>query len=212
MKESKSPRTLKQLFFIPRNEYCTTGCVLCSMGYNVQCALSSVMHTAHCITKGQIHVNILISKILFKLYAAHCILYTAHYGIYIASKTMQRLNPVFFIMSKDKSKCLHLIGTILRKVLVSLFPSCVIWPIWDGSTRKGLTSIDFFFGFDVKPLAWWIYFQTFCNLVCMSFKYHCAFLKLLVYQGHLWNLAKTASELGFQILFWNLVQFQPIWK
>ena len=44
-------------------------------------------------------------------------------------------------------------------------------------------------------------FSNFLLLVMCVNKYHGAVLKVLVYQVHLCNLAKTASELGFQILF-----------
>ena len=72
------------------------------------------------------------------------------------------------------------------------------------------------FGLAVKPPNWRIYFFKFSELGVCVYKYQGEVLKLSVYQVHLWNLAKTASEIEFLILSWNLVclwvQFQLIWK
>ena len=79
---------------------------------------------------------------------------------------------------------------------------CQVLCIWQGSPRAGNDPYRIgVFGFGVKPLNWWIYFQTFSNLLCVSVNTTVPFLIVLVNQFHLFNLAKQPLNLASKYFF-----------
>ena len=88
-----------------------------------------------------------------------------------------------------------------------------------GRLHRGreMTPIELeFFSFALKPLNWWINFQTLRNLFCVSINTTWRSSSFLFTCFTCWTWLKQPLNLASHYIFWNfvslLLQFQLIWK